>query len=129
MAQNAPQPLTPAQALQVLARVAAFHPPTDLGDGTVAAWRAALTVGGVTSVTDAITAVVAYYANPDNHDVWIKPWHVIQGVREIRRERVRLGPSVAELTADLDPDDPAWSAIMAARHRAVAEGRPWRDAR
>jgi hypothetical protein len=124
MAQIATQGFAPADALVVLAVAKAFHPPIDIGEASVAAWTAALNAGGVTNVEDAKAAVTRYFANPDNRDPWIKPWAVVEGVRAIRRERLRNGPGLAELSADLDPDSPYWTRIVHARQDAIADGRP-----
>lgn len=124
MPQNGSQPLQPAEVLRLLAVVAAYHPPQDLGDATVAAWTQALLAGRVANLPDATAAVIRYYADPDNSDPWIKPWHVVRGVRDIRQERLRVGPKLPALSADLDPDNPAWAKIIADRLDAIADGRP-----
>lgn len=107
----------------VLATAAAFYPPLDTGDAAVAAWTVALTTARVTNLGDAKAAVVAYYSSP-SHDPWIRPGHVIAGVDEIRTARRKAGPNLAEISRDLDPDDPAWARIVAERMDAVADGRP-----
>lgn len=117
-------PLTRADALRVLVAAKAYHSPLEVGEAAVSAWYAALAEGDVRSVDDAIRAVVRHYSAEGYRDPWIKPAHVISGVRQLRRDRILSGPTVAELMRDVDPAEPQYGPILRARTEALAAGVP-----
>lgn len=125
MPQNGANPLTPGDVLRhVLVPIKAFHPPQDVGDATVAAWTAALHDANVTNIIDARTAIIRFYNDPAVTETWMKPRDVVRGVQAIRMDRLRKGPTIADVSRDLDPEDPQWAKIVAERMDAVADGRP-----
>jgi hypothetical protein len=92
-----------------------------VGEPDIVMWQATLAAGHVTSLQDALRAVATYYA--ENRE-WIMPADVVKGVRKIRHARLDHAPSMTELMDDVDPEDPNWQPIYAARRRAIADGRP-----
>jgi hypothetical protein len=91
-------------------------------EADVTLWSLVLAQGGVTSKADACQAVINHLASSDE---WIKPFHVIRGVKEIRAARLEEGPPVAELMADIDPDiaGAEYARIYRERIQMVADGR------
>jgi hypothetical protein len=114
--------MTISETAKLLATIASYHPAFPVNESTVAAWAAAFREAEITSLPDAVRAVVRFYADPENTDPWIKPWHVIGGVRVIRSARLKQ-TSIEEVSSDLDPDAPNWGVVVQRRLEAVADGR------
>ena len=94
-----------------------------VGTADVVFWTSALTEGRVTSKADAIAAVVHHFATSDR---WITPFHVIQGVRQIRDARLDRCPPDRELMAGLDPDmsGAEWAEHYRRWRKLIADGMP-----
>jgi hypothetical protein len=72
-----------------------------VGNANVEAWSEALSIGNVTSKTDALRAVAIHHVR--NPGTWCQPGHVAAIVREIRDDRIsRAGEeAITELTIRL----------------------------
>ena len=68
-----------------------------VGKADVTFWSAALADGRVTSKGDAIAAVVHHFATSD---AWIKPVHVIEGVRRLNGATHAVIPDRIEFWRD-----------------------------
>lgn len=109
--------------VDILTMIAASDDRRTPTEADVAFWLMALTEGRVTSRDDAIAAVVKHSATSA---AWIKPVHVIEGVRAIRNARLEQCPPDRDLMAGLDPDMPGaeWARIYRERRTMIADGMP-----
>lgn len=109
----------PEWTYDVLARIRVYHGAQDTGAGATKAWTDALTYAGVTSLDDAIHAVVRHYTTPGANR-WITPGDVVAGIRAIRDDRLDR----TELPVpNVDPDDPrAGNDEIRALRSAIADG-------
>ena len=112
--------LTRNDVIELLKAVTAGDKRT-VGEPDVMLWGAVLREGGVTSLPDAMAAVVRHHATTD---AYLKPFHVVQGVSAIRAERLRTAPTDADLMRGFDPDSPAYLPELRRRREAVASGQP-----
>lgn len=112
-----------ADALVVLTKIKTFNNKQDDGDAICESWAQAFNIAHVTSVHDAVEAVVRHYATP-HCNPWITSGNVIAGVRAIRDARIEAANvDIADLTEDVDPRDPvAYLATYRHRIKAIGDG-------